>query len=165
MKILVLSDSHAALSFMRKCIHTVKPDQVIHLGDHYDDGQAMAEEFPHIRFHQVPGNCDRYRCDPWTADILSYTIGGVMFYMTHGHKHGVKSDIGRLLADAKASKAQAVLFGHTHTPYCCQDLEGVWILNPGTCGSYGGSAGLIEIENEKITACRVIRQAELEEME
>ena len=39
MKILVLSDSHSALSFMRSCIETVKPDRIIHLGDYYDDAE------------------------------------------------------------------------------------------------------------------------------
>ena len=57
MKILVLSDSHAALSFMRLCIEKIKPDAVVHLGDFYNDGEAMAEEYSHIPFHQVPGNC------------------------------------------------------------------------------------------------------------
>ena len=38
----------------------------------------------------------------------------------------------------------------------------MWVLNPGTCGTYGGSAGIIETDGEKITACRIIGQAELE---
>ena len=50
MKILVLSDSHSALRFMRQCIDAVKPNAVIHLGDYYDDGQAMAQEYPTIHF-------------------------------------------------------------------------------------------------------------------
>ena len=54
MKILVLSDSHSTLSFMRRCIDAVQPDAMIHLGDHYDDGQAMAEEYPRIPLYQVP---------------------------------------------------------------------------------------------------------------
>jgi len=160
-KILVLSDSHAALSFMRFCIQRVKPDHIVHLGDHYEDGKAMEEENPHIRFHLVPGNCDRYRCEPWLVDVLSYCIGGVPFYMTHGHKHGVKSGTERLLNDARKSGAQAVLFGHTHIPCCYQEADGLWVLNPGTCGTYGGSAGLVEIEGEKITACRILQQADL----
>ena len=61
MKILVLSDSHSALRFMRSCVDAVKPDAIIHLGDHYDDAQALAEEYPHIPIHAVPGNCDRFR--------------------------------------------------------------------------------------------------------
>ena len=54
MKILVLSDSHSTLSFMRQCIRTVKPDTVVHLGDHFDDGPAMQEEFSISRFYQGP---------------------------------------------------------------------------------------------------------------
>ena len=46
MKILVLSDSHSAISFMRQCMDSVRPDAVIHLGDHYDDGEVLAEEYP-----------------------------------------------------------------------------------------------------------------------
>ena len=42
MKILVLSDSHSALSFMRRAVDAIKPDAIIHLGDHYDDGETIA---------------------------------------------------------------------------------------------------------------------------
>ena len=48
MKILVFSDSHAARSFMRLCMERIKPDAFIHLGDYYEDGEAIAEEFPII---------------------------------------------------------------------------------------------------------------------
>ena len=65
MKILVLSDSHSSLSYMRRCIEAVKPDIMIHLGDYYDDAEAIAEEYAHIPMVQVPGNCDRYRCPPF----------------------------------------------------------------------------------------------------
>mgnify|MGYP003297474041 CR=1 FL=1 len=44
MRILVLSDSHSTLSFMRRTIDAVRPDSIIHLGDHFDDGMAMHEE-------------------------------------------------------------------------------------------------------------------------
>lgn len=162
MKILVLSDSHASLYFMRECISVIRPDAVVHLGDHYDDGTAMAEENPTIRFYQVPGNCDRFRCLPWQAEIISCSIGGIKVYMTHGHKHGVKSGIGRLLADARASGVQLVLYGHTHCPECTQEEDGLWILNPGTCGSSGGSVGLVEISGNEISSCRILRQEDLE---
>lgn len=165
MKILVLSDSHASLRFMRLAVARLKPDHVIHLGDHYDDGQALAEENPHIIFHQVPGNCDRFRCAPWLQDTLCYPIGGVKIFMTHGHKHAVKSDTYRLLADARMNGASLVLYGHTHCPACHQEDDDLWVLNPGTCGSDGGSVGLVEIENKKISACRILRQTELFESE
>ena len=161
MKILVLSDSHSALSFMRRCVQSVKPDTVIHLGDHYDDAEVIAQEYPHIRLHQVPGNCDRGRCPMNTHEILCYFIGGVKFYMTHGHRHMVKQTLYSLLADARANQAQVVLFGHTHSAVCCREEDGLWVVNPGSCGSYSGSAAVIEIEDEKISACRIIGQTDL----
>ena len=161
MKILVLSDSHSTLSFMRRCIDSVKPDVMIHLGDHYDDGEAMAEEYPHITFHQVPGNCDKFRCNPWTAEVLCYPIGGVKFFMTHGHRHNVKTGLAHLLLDARKSGAQAVLYGHTHQKDCHREADGIYVLNPGTCGSWGGSVGMIEVENETIAACYLVEQEDL----
>lgn len=164
MKILVLSDSHSGLSFMRRCIESVKPDVMIHLGDYFDDAVAISEEYPHIPLYQVPGNCDRYRCPPEFPEIRIERIFGVNLYMTHGHRHRVKQYLGALLRDAKLSRADAVLYGHTHVADCRQDEEGLWVLNPGSCGYFGGSAGLIEVNNNKISSCRIIRQENLEEI-
>lgn len=160
MKILVLSDSHAALSFMRRCIAAVKPEAIVHLGDHFDDGLAMQEEFPGIPFYQVPGNCDRYRCPPNQPEILILPVGGVELYMTHGHRHGVKSSLGALLRDARAAKADVVLYGHTHQSDCHREEDGLWVLNPGSCGYFGGSAGLIRLENGTVE-CRLLREEDL----
>lgn len=165
MKILVLSDSHSTLSFMRRCIDAVKPDAMIHLGDHFDDGRAMAEEYPHIPIYQVPGNCDRYRCSGLEPEIIVRRIFGVDLYLTHGHRHNVKVYNGLILRDARAAGASAALYGHTHAAECFQEEDGLWVLNPGSCGYYGGSAGLILIENRKITTCRILRQTDLEELE
>lgn len=163
MKILVLSDSHSALSFMFRCAETIKPDAMIHLGDYFDDAAALAEEYPQISFYRVPGNCDRYRCMPGQPEILIPRIGGVNFYLTHGHRHNVKFTDGLLLRDARSSGVDAVLYGHTHEAECRREEDGLWVMNPGSCGYYGGSAGLIEIENKKIVSCRILRQSDLEE--
>lgn len=164
MKILVLSDSHSSLHFMRCCIRAVRPDSVIHLGDHYDDGQVIAQENPNMIVHQVPGNCDQHRCPMNAPQTLCYPIGGVRFFMTHGHKHFVKQSAGLLLADARRSGAQAVLYGHTHSPVCHQEEDGLWVLNPGSCGAYNKTAGLIVIEDRAITECRILTQEDLEAM-
>ena len=162
MKILVLSDSHATLSFMRACIRAVQPDAVVHLGDYFDDGTAMQEEFYITRFYQVPGNCDQYRLYRPVAETLVEKVCGVKLMRTHGHIHRVKAGVGALVADARRVGVQAVLFGHTHQAYCQQEDDGLWVLNPGSCGYFGGSAGLIEASNGAITACRVLRQADLD---
>lgn len=157
MRILVFSDSHSTLRHMRQAIQNFKPDAVVHLGDHYDDAQAIAQEYPHLPMYQVPGNCDRYRCPPFAQEILCYRVCGVMLYMTHGHIHHVKETLYRLLLDARKLEAQAVLYGHTHIPVCYQEEDGLWVLNPGSCG-YGGSFGIIEAENGTILSCRTLRQ-------
>ena len=163
MKILVLSDSHSSLRFMFSCLEQIVPDVVIHLGDYFDDGAALREAFPGIRLYQVPGNCDRYRCPPGQPEILVERILGVNLYMTHGHCHNVKLTLTRLLQDARSCRADAVIYGHTHQPDCRQEPDGMWILNPGSCGYGGRTAGLIEVENGKIVSCRILRQEDLEE--
>lgn len=164
MKILVLSDSHSALRFMRQCVEIIKPDAVVHLGDHYDDGAVLAEENPNLTVHQVPGNCDRYRCPPFAREVLCYTVCGVRLFMTHGHNHRVKLGIGALLCDARKAGAQAVLYGHTHRPDCHREPDGLWVFNPGSCGHAGGTAGIIETQGNEITRCYLIGQADLEDM-
>lgn len=163
MRILVLSDSHSAHFFMKTCVRVLKPDVIIHLGDYYDDGQVLLEEFPCIRFYQVPGNCDRYRTPPFARDILIERIGGVNFYMTHGHLHGVKSGTGKLLAAARVSGADFVLYGHTHRAECEKDETGMWVMNPGSCGYGGGTVGLLEISDQRIKRCVILRQEDLED--
>lgn len=163
MKILVLSDSHSGLGFMRLCIDKVRPDAIIHLGDYYDDAVTIHEEYPNIPMHQVPGNCDRYRCPQWVSEILIQPIGGVRFYMTHGHRHGVKMSTGPLIRAAREAACDAVLYGHTHCKECVYE-DGLWILNPGSCGSYGGTAGLIEIDKGKILRCEIVDAGDLDAM-
>ncbi|MDO5545819.1 MAG: metallophosphoesterase [Eubacteriales bacterium] len=161
MTILVLSDSHSALRFMRLCVETIKPDALIHLGDYFDDGIALKELFPRIPFYQVPGNCDRYRCPPGQPEILVDSVCGVRIYMTHGHRHQVKMGIGALLKDARAAKVDAVLYGHTHAADCHREEDGMWVMNPGSCGYYGGSAGIIETRDGRIETCRILRETDL----
>lgn len=163
MKILVLSDSHASLRFMRQCIDCVKPNAVVHLGDYFDDGQAMQEEYPSLNFYLVPGNCDKYRNVLWSPETVVEKVCGVRLFMTHGHRHGVKSGTGALIKDAEQSRVQAVLFGHTHSPVCFQTETGMWVMNPGSSGYNGGSAGLIIAEDNKISDCRLLRQSDLEQ--
>ena len=163
-KILVLSDSHSGRSFMRYCIDTVHPECVIHLGDHYEDGAVMAQEYPHIQFYLVPGNCDRYRMESFQPETLSFTVAGVRMYMTHGHLHKVKMGLGALLKAARDNRSEIVLYGHTHRSYCAREEDGLWVMNPGSCGSWGGSVGILEIDDNKISACYIVEQADLEVM-
>ena len=162
-RILVLSDSHSGTSFMRWCVDTVKPDAIVHLGDYYADGEDLHEEYPRIPFYQVAGNCDLYRKPPYAREILIDQVCGVELYMTHGHKHRVKSIMSLLMADARQARVQAVLYGHTHIEDCRREGD-LWVLNPGSSGSWGGSAGIIEVDKGQILNCRIFRYGDQEEL-
>ena len=161
MKILVLSDSHSSRGFMRLCIEHVKPEHIIHLGDYFEDGEVIAEEYPHIQVHQVPGNCDSFSGIANGPKVLCYCFCGVKIFMTHGHLHSVKSGLDRLLTDARDEAAQMVLYGHTHQKDCHREADGLYVLNPGSCRGYGGSAGLIEVNNGAVLSCSLLTQDDL----
>ena len=163
MTVVILSDSHGLLDYMYMAVEAIRPDAVIHLGDHYDDGETIAQEFPHIPMHQVPGNCDTWRMLRYEPPVRCYDVGGVRLYMTHGHEHGVKQTLVRLLKDARAMGAKAALYGHTHAADCHREADGLWVLNPGACGSSGGSVGLMETENGEIQSVRILKASDLEE--
>lgn len=161
MKILVFSDSHSSLRFMRQCAHFVAPDVMIHLGDHAEDGLVIASENPSVGFYYVPGNCDRF-CGCTAEDAAKICeIGGVKFLLTHGHRFQVKSGIEKLLSYGISQGVQAILYGHTHIARH-QEENGLLLLNPGAAGSWGGSAAILEISDKRITACRIIGQADLD---
>ena len=163
MKILVVSDSHSSLYLMRGCIKAVKPDCLIHLGDYYDDGRILHEENPDTLFYQVPGNCDCSFGFNLKDETLLITIAGVKFMLTHGHRFRVKSGLDSLISYARDNNVNAVMFGHTHIPLCSREADGIWVLNPGAAGVCGGSAGVIDVQQGKISACRIIGQADFKD--
>ena len=163
MKILVLSDSHSTLWFMKRCVEAVNPNAIVHLGDHYDDAEVLAKLRPMVPLYQVPGNCDVYRCPFGAPIVLNTKVCGVRLYMTHGHNHGVKQSTYSLCEDARKAGAAAALYGHTHQAHCEQLEDGLWLLNPGSAGNGGRTAAIIETDGTKITACRIVGEADLEE--
>ena len=83
--------------------------------------------------------------------------------MAHGHKHGVKTNTAGLVVEARSLGAQAALYGHTHVAEVYREDTGMWVMNPGSAGYGGGSAGLIETENNTIVSCKIITGENLEE--
>lgn len=146
---------------MRYAIEKVKPQTVIHLGDYYEDGADMSMEYPHIMFHQVPGNCDRYRSMEYHPEKLCYDVGGVRMFMTHGHLHNVKTDTWALEYEAQSKNAAIALYGHTHRADLRKE-DHLWIMNPGACGSSGGSVGIIETDGREIVSCKILYRKDLE---
>lgn len=152
MKILVLSDSHGELRYMEQAILDEAPDHIFHLGDGARDVEKLREKFPQIPLAAVAGNCDLCSMNP---KVLIRELGGVRFFVTHGHEYGVKTSVMRLCYAAQEAGARVALFGHTHNAIHRQEFN-VHLLNPGTAGGGSPSYGVVEIENGWPT-CRIVR--------
>ena len=138
MKLIVFSDSHRELDHMRDVIDREKPDYVFHLGDHDYDMATLEREYPLLPVVKVCGNCDG-RTD--TAQTAVVTLGKTRFFLCHGHTLGVKYDMTRAIYAALEQKADVLLYGHTHVA-AAEQIRGLYVLNPGSCGydarpSYG----------------------------
>ena len=151
MKILVLSDSHGEQRYMEQAVFQEGPDYILHLGDKQKDGLTLREKFCRIPFLGVPGNCDYAPLDP---SVAVTELNGVRFFVTHGHVHGVKTGLMRLCYAAEEAGAQVAVYGHTHIA-CVQNVDGLWLLNPGTAGGGKPSYGVVEISNKQEISCRV----------
>lgn len=143
MKIIIFSDSHRNLEGMRSVIAEEAPDYVFHLGDHDRDAEALMQEYPQLPIVPIRGNCDGWSDSPETSVLQ---LGGLRFFLCHGHSYGVKRGFLQAAYAAMEQNADVLLFGHTHSPYyeCMErfDHKTLYILNPGSCGcgcspSYG----------------------------
>lgn len=148
-RILVFSDSHGQTEKMISQVENlIGVDYIIHLGDFAKDARGMELYFPDIKHIYVRGNCDF--CDP-ESDEKTIEIDGFSFFLTHGHIYSVKTTMQRLIKHAENNNFDCVLFGHTHIPYC-EKIGKTLYLNPGSARE---SAGVIEIENGKISGCNI----------
>ncbi len=152
MKLIVFSDSHRELGHMRDVIAREKPDYVFHLGDHDADAEGLSQEFQTLPVAMVRGNCDRWSETPET---LILTLGGLRFFLCHGHTLGVKSGYLRAVYAAREQNADVLLFGHTHEAYqdCMEPEEQkrLFVLNPGSCGyGFPPTYGFFLIEHNSI---------------
>lgn len=126
----IFSDSHGETALMAEAVRRTRPDLIIHLGDHERDAFALRDEFPHIPFYNVCGNCDIAQMSPLWSTVQ---IGPVKAYICHGHMHGVKRHLHSLYYAACEQSASIALFGHTHIP-CTEEVGGVKLINPGSAG-------------------------------
>ena len=154
MKILVFSDSHGYIDHMTQAVELHNPDHILHLGDHLRDAESLAALFPHIPLDCVPGNCDFSLQEPLEKRL---DFEGFSLLICHGHTLRVKESYQIARYTGLERGVGAVLFGHTHEAHCVREEDGLWVLNPGSCGYGGGSAGLIEIQNGRIVDCRILR--------
>ncbi len=147
MKLLVLSDTHGYLSNARDVLNRIGKymNGVIHLGDHAYDAADLQTEYPDLPFYIVRGNNDFGDKAP---NKLMLTIHGKRLLLTHGHMQQVYWSYDTISYWAEQEGADAVLFGHTHSPV--NDNTGrIMLFNPGSISLPRGvpqpTFGILEI--------------------
>ena len=136
-KLIILSDSHGNMKGVSELLPLIaENDAVIHLGDGAGDMREARESYPE-KVYACAGNCDFFSPLPTEGEL---EVEGLKIYFCHGHKYGVKSDLLRLIAEAKNRKADVVLYGHTHQAAITQ-AEGITLINPGSLRYSVGKGG------------------------
>ncbi|MDR0975510.1 MAG: metallophosphoesterase [Christensenellaceae bacterium] len=146
MKIIAFSDIHGNASALIDLIPYIeRADKAIFLGD----GIQSLEMLPPScvkKIIAVRGNNDFFAPLPLE---LTIELGGVKFFLTHGNKYGVKSELDTILAETKERGCDACLFGHTHT-FFDGEVDGVRLINVGAVCNKKPEFVKIEIANRKI---------------
>ena len=161
----MFSDTHMQLSRMEKIIleYAEEVRIVCHLGDHANDLLNLQAKFPGHTFVAVPGNCDPP--DAGNERVLAFSPcmdahdAVARILLVHGHAHGVRRGLDRLVYSAKEHGATAAFFGHTHVPFASKH-GGVFVMNPGSLtaprGGSKASYGLVEVSPEGEISGKVI---------
>lgn len=149
-RILVFSDTHNDINLCIDAINKIPADMIIHAGDYVRDAEDLQNIFSDKDIRYVQGNGDYFTKAPRKLII---DIDGVRILVVHGHEQRVKYEPGykSLISAADDEECNIAVFGHTHIAED-DEINGTKILNPGSA-KYGGSYGIIEIENGVINTC------------
>ncbi len=148
----VFADTHTNTARMLEAVRTLRPDMLIHLGDHDRDAEALRRTFPELPLHVVRGNCDILGNTP---ERLVVELGPVKAFCTHGHLYSVDWSFDYLVYAAQEAGAKLALCGHTHEA-ANLEIGGVQVLNPGTAGKGRTlSCGLVTVFDNGGIACEI----------
>lgn len=159
MKIGVLSDTH--LQTGQSLPPTVwdvlaQVDLILHAGDSVVSG-VLADLNCLAPVIAVQGNCDSWELRHLPEkEIVAY--GGLRFGLTHGCAGSARNTPERAYQAFVREKVQAVVFGHSHTPYL-EWKNGILLFNPGSPTAKRReryySLGVIEVNQGQIQAKHV----------
>jgi len=162
-KLLIFSDTHGSIAPLTAVFNWAKdrlpPNDTIScavfLGDGISDLNRAADETGfYCDWKVVCGNND-YRTSS-APEAAAFNFCDYRFFVCHGHRHSLYGGFQSLIAAARNSQANVVLYGHTHVP-SFKKIEGLLLLNPGSVGRprsrIGASFAVIECaSNEQLTA-------------
>lgn len=131
----MVSDTHMPRSGrllpgeLRRGLEASQLALILHLGDLTEPGVApLFEEI--APFHAVAGNNDGDELRARYGRRRVIEVGGVRLGMVHGDGRGGTTR-ARALATFADEPLDAVLYGHSHMPYCSRQ-DDRWVINPGS---------------------------------
>ena len=147
MRLGVVADTHGSSSALSWAVRAAgEVDAWAHLGDIISDARALAA-ITGKAVYSVRGNCDAPSAGE--QEIIE-TLGGVRFFLCHGHKYSVQFDRYSLARRAEELGCRIALYGHTHISMVEAD-GGLLLINPGSPalprGGREKSIAVIELEN------------------
>ncbi len=123
-KVVIVSDSHGLTNELQAIKARHEADMYIHCGD-----SELAVDAPELaEYTTVKGNCDF--SSPFPLEKVM-EIGGVRFFISHGHITQVKSTLLNLQYRAKELDAEIACFGHNHIAYA-EKIDDTIFINPGS---------------------------------
>ena len=169
MRILFISDIHGVPSTLSAALEQGERlgyDRLVLLGDlmyhgprngvpGWYDPQKVADLLNARRDQilAVRGNCDWSSKLPPTETVR---LGDKTIFITHGHLYQAKFTFANMVYAAREQNADILLFGHTHqavTDY----LDGLYLMNPGSCSGYYATYGTIDITNKGDIVTNIVR--------
>ena len=158
-ELLIISDTHGKSDLVEKAVRLTRPHLTLFCGDGLRDLAFLPSLGP---LYAVRGNCDFWNLTDLgdVEETMTLTPDGFKILLTHGHRFGVKSGLGALIAKAVREEADAVLFGHTHEPlewtllpeqgkqrFGLRLTKPLHIFNPGSLGYEPHSFGRLTLKN------------------
>ena len=145
----MISDTHGNTQVIRQLVAIAGPvDWWLHAGDYSQDARLL-EESSGVPVTVAAGNCDGRVAVPLDEYL---EISGKKLWLTHGHRYGVKHELGEIIWWGGQYGVDVAIFGHTHIPYC-QWHEGLLLFNPGSLAlpRYGRPTyGILTIVGDEI---------------
>jgi len=136
MKIGVMSDTHGNIDAMNEAARIMIEDQnveaIIHLGDYFDDTEAI--DAAEIQIYAVPGLFENAWNDPAIPRRKKIALGAATFLISHtSHRTGEdRPDDFDPMSPKDLSDVDAVLYGHTHVMSASRnDINGALYICPG----------------------------------
>ncbi len=133
-RVAIVSDTHVPrfakrLDSALAHVAAERPDLIVHCGD-LTALKAVAAFEAIAPVRAVAGNNDGPEIVARFGRRTIVRIAGVAIGAVHGDG-SPGTTLGRALAAFAGETVDAIVFGHSHVPYCRQHA-GVWVVNPGS---------------------------------